>query len=58
LEQLAVARDAARVFGKSRHRAALNYGDCFSYAAAVALGQPLFFVGDDFPHTDIVRVDW
>ena len=40
-------------FGKSRHRAALNFGDCFAYAAAKLDGEPLLYKGDDFPHTDI-----
>jgi len=41
-------------FGKGRHRAALNFGDCLSYATASVAGQPLLFVGDDFSRTDIV----
>ena len=49
----ALAREAFRRFGKGRHPAALNYGDCFSYALAVALGEPLLFVGDDFGRTDV-----
>ena len=48
-----LAREAFRRFGKGRHPAALNYGDCFSYALAVALGEPLLFVGDDFGQTDV-----
>ena len=40
-------------FGKGRHRAALNFGDCLSYATASVAGQPLLFVGDDFSRTDI-----
>lgn len=40
-------------FGKGRHRAALNMGDCFAYACARSLDLPLLFKGDDFPHTDI-----
>lgn len=47
------AIDAFRRFGKGRHRAALNIGDCFSYALAFATGEPLLFKGDDFTHTDI-----
>lgn len=42
-----------RRFGKGRHPAGLNYGDTFSYALARTLGQPLLFVGDDFPQTDV-----
>jgi ribonuclease VapC len=40
-------------FGKGRHRAGLNLGDCFAYACAAALDVPLLFKGDDFPHTDV-----
>lgn len=49
----ALAREAFRRFGKGRHPAGLNYGDCFSYALAVALSEPLLFVGDDFGQTDV-----
>jgi ribonuclease VapC len=40
-------------FGKGRHPAALNFGDCMSYAAARVPGQPLLAVGDDFAQTDL-----
>lgn len=40
-------------FGKGRHPARLNLGDCFSYAAAKALNAPLLFVGNDFGQTDV-----
>lgn len=40
-------------FGKGRHPASLNLGDCFAYGCAKALDAPLLFKGDDFPHTDI-----
>jgi ribonuclease VapC len=40
-------------FGKGRHKAKLNMGDCFSYACAKVHGVPLLFKGDDFIHTDI-----
>lgn len=40
-------------YGRGRHRAALNFGDCLSYATAAASGEPLLYVGDDFAHTDI-----
>ena len=53
LEQARVARAAFGRFGKGRHPAALNFGDCFSYALAQVLGEPLLFKGDDFSHTDI-----
>lgn len=52
-EQAHLARGAFSRFGKGRHRAALNYGDCFSYALAIATGEPLLFKGDDFGHTDV-----
>ena len=51
--QADAARVAYRVYGKGRHRAGLNYGDCFSYALAKVSGQPLLFKGDDFARTDI-----
>ncbi|HBL26057.1 MAG TPA: VapC toxin family PIN domain ribonuclease [Acidobacteria bacterium] len=47
------ALEAFRRFGKGRHPAALNFGDCLSYAAARLAGHPLLYVGDDFPRTDI-----
>jgi ribonuclease VapC len=40
-------------YGKGRHKAALNFGDCFSYALAKSLDEPLLFKGDDFSMTDI-----
>jgi len=49
-----VARDAWVRFGKGRHRAALNFGDCFAYALAKAAGHVLLFKGEDFTHTDLV----
>lgn len=49
------AVDAFRRFGKSRHPAALNFGDCLTYAAASLAGEPLLFVGDDFAETDLER---
>ncbi len=45
--------DAYRLWGKGHHPAGLNYGDCFAYAAAKALGCPLLYVGDDFARTDL-----
>jgi ribonuclease VapC len=47
-----LARFAFGRFGKGRHRACLNYGDCFAYAAAIALGELLLCKGNDFIHTD------
>jgi ribonuclease VapC len=52
-DQARVAADAYRRFGKGRHPAALNLGDCFAYAAAMAYGEPLLFCGDDFARTDV-----
>lgn len=52
-EQAELARQAFSRFGKGRHRAGLNFGDCFSYALAKWLDQPLLFKGDDFCHTDL-----
>jgi ribonuclease VapC len=56
-DQAEVARAAYRRYGKGRHRAGLNYGDCFSYALARVSGQPLLFKGDDFGHTDVVAAE-
>lgn len=53
VEQALIAREAYRDFGKGRHRAGLNFGDCFAYALAKAVNEPLLFKGDDFRHTDI-----
>lgn len=49
-----IARQAFRDFGKGRHPAGLNYGDCFAYALSKATGEPLLFKGNDFGKTDIV----
>jgi ribonuclease VapC len=54
--QADIARVAHRTYGKGRHRAGLNYGDCFSYALAKVSNEPLLFKGDDFTQTDIGRV--
>jgi ribonuclease VapC len=53
-EQGEVARGAFSRFGKGRHRAALNYGDCFAYAISTVLGEPLLCKGNDFIHTDVL----
>ena len=53
LNQAHIAREAYRDFGKGRHRAGLNLGDCFAYALAKEKGETLLFTGDDFCHTDI-----
>lgn len=55
LEQGQIARDAFYRYGRGRHRARLNFRDCFSYALAKALREPLLFKGTDFSHTDIAR---
>jgi ribonuclease VapC len=51
-EQLEIARSAWRKYGKGRHPAGLNFGDCFSYALAKATGEPLLAKGTDFAKTD------
>ena len=51
-----VAIDAYARFGKGRHAAALNFGDCLTYAVASLAGQPLLYVGEDFSKTDLARV--
>jgi ribonuclease VapC len=56
-EQAEVARTAWRQYGKSRHPAGLNYGDCFSYALAKATGERLLFKGNDFSGTDLGSPD-
>ena len=57
-EQVALARDAALRYGRGRSPASLNFGDCFSYALAVARDEPLLFVGDDFSKTDVEVCAW
>lgn len=53
VEQGELARQAFLDFGKGRHKAGLNFGDCFAYALAKATGEPLLFKGKDFSQTDI-----
>ena len=55
-EQVSAAITAWRRFGKGRHPAALNLGDCFSYALARTSGEELLFKGADFPQTDVRTV--
>jgi len=55
-EQAELALDAYQRYGKGRHRAGLNFGDCFAYALCKATGQPLLFKGKDFSQTDIATV--
>ena len=45
--------EAYRRFGKGRHPASLNFGDCMTYAVATLTGEPLLFVGSDFSKTDV-----
>jgi ribonuclease VapC len=54
--QLAFAVDAFRRYGKGRHKAALNLGDCCAYGLAKALDEPLLFKGDDFSQTGVASV--
>jgi ribonuclease VapC len=53
VEQARVARQAFVWFGKGRHAAGLNFGDCFTYALAKAYGEPVLFKGRDFARTDV-----
>ena len=52
-EQAEIAREAYRTYGKGRHPAGLNYGDCFAYALSSARSEPLLYKGEDFSKTDI-----
>ncbi len=54
VEQAHIARQAFLDYGKGRHPAGLNLGDCFAYALAKASGEPLLFKGADFAQTDVV----
>ena len=53
-EHADLARSAYRKYGKGNHSASLNYGDCFSYALAISLNEPLLFIGEDFLKTDVM----
>ena len=62
IEMIAVTLDQARIavgayerYGKGRHAASLNFGDCFAYALAKSRGEPLLFKGGDFTLTDVLR---
>lgn len=57
IEQGRTAHLAYSRFGKGRHKAGLNYGDCFAYALAKILGEPLLCKGNDFVHTDLALVE-
>ena len=52
-EQAKLGREAYKQFGKGRHPTGLNLGDCFAYALAIALEEPLLFKGEDFSSTDV-----
>jgi ribonuclease VapC len=52
-EQVASARTGFGRYGKGRHEAGLNFGDCFSYSLAITLDMPLLFKGTDFSKTDV-----
>lgn len=56
VEQARLGHDAYRRFGKGHHPARLNFGDCFSYALAMSMGEPLLFKGNDFSQTDVPKV--
>jgi ribonuclease VapC len=55
-EHWTVAADAYIAYGKGRHRACLNFGDCMTYAVAKLAGEPLLCLGDDFLATDLEMV--
>ena len=50
------AVDAFRKYGRGRHKAGLNFGDCLAYATAAIAGDVLLYVGDDFTHTDLPAI--
>lgn len=54
VEQAYLARQAFHDFGRGRHAAGLNFGDCFAYALAKSTGEPLLFKGEDFRKTDVL----
>ena len=58
LRQAEIARQAYRDFGKGRHKAGLNFGDCFAYALAKEMDEPLLFKGTDFKHTDVESAEF
>jgi len=53
-----VARDAWRRFGRGKHAANLNIGDCCAYALSRVSGEPMLFKGGDFAQTDVARVKY
>ncbi len=56
--QADLARRGFRRYGKGRHPAALNFGDCFAYALARDTGEPLLYKGDDFARTDVTAAPY
>ncbi len=56
-EHWAVAVDAYLHYGKGRHPAALNFGDCLTYAISRLADEPLLYIGEDFTKTDLALVD-
>ncbi|MCE5307684.1 MAG: type II toxin-antitoxin system VapC family toxin [Acidobacteriales bacterium] len=56
-EHFEAAMGAFSLYGKGRHKAALNFGDCMSYAMAHVAGMPLLYTGNDFSRTDLRRPD-
>ena len=54
-EHYQCALDAFLRYGKGRHKAALNFGDCLSYAVSFVANLPLLYTGDDFSKTDVIR---
>jgi len=57
-EQAQIARQAYRDFGKGRNKTGLNLGDCFAYALAKDLDEPLLYKGREFNHTDVERAEY
>jgi len=55
--QAEIARQAYRDFGKGRHKAGLNFGDCFAYALSKDMDEALLFKGNDFRHTDVESLE-
>lgn len=56
--QAEIARQAYRDFGKGRHKAGLNFGDCFAYALSKEMDEPLLFKGNDFRRTDVEPLEF
>jgi ribonuclease VapC len=56
--QFEIARRAYRQFGKGRHPAGLNIGDCCAYALSKSSGEPLLFIGEDFARTDVTAASF